>query len=130
MKEGVQTALDVALEERTISKFQFDVYSKLLEVPEGKLTTYGSLAKAVNSRCPQAVGQALKKNPFAPEVPCHRVIQTNLCLGGFKGSTRNVELQLKVDLLRLEGIELKRCEEGLTDYSMMIVEKSCLFQWE
>lgn len=54
-------------------------------IPPGKVTTYGAMASALHSSA-RAVGQAMRRNPFAPRVPCHRVIAVNLELGGFSGS--------------------------------------------
>lgn len=49
------------------------VYTLLLQIPAGKVSSYASLAKAL-STAPRAVGGALKRNPYAPQVPCHRII--------------------------------------------------------
>ena len=60
------------------------VYTKLLQVPEGKVTTYGDLAKAVGLENGQRViGTIMKKNPFPGIVPCHRVIKSDGKIGGF-----------------------------------------------
>jgi len=71
------------------------------------VTTYGNLARALNSS-PRAVGGALRCNPFAPEVPCHRVIATDGFVGGFKGdwekAPSGVNQSMKLDLLREEGV--------------------------
>lgn len=53
-------------------------------IPRGKVATYGLLAKAVKSH-PRAIGQALRHNPYAPIVPCHRVVAGTLEIGGFGG---------------------------------------------
>lgn len=53
--------------------FQQRVYALLLQIPLGKVASYASLSKALESS-PRAVGGALRRNPFAPEVPCHRII--------------------------------------------------------
>lgn len=58
---------------KQVTDFQERVYTLLKQIPEGKVTTYAFLAKALNSS-PRAVGGALRNNPFAPEVPCHRCI--------------------------------------------------------
>jgi O-6-methylguanine DNA methyltransferase len=56
-------------------------------IPKGRVTTYGDMAKALSPpSCARAVGQAMRRNPFAPKVPCHRVVASDLKLGGFKGS--------------------------------------------
>lgn len=57
----------------------------ILAVPAGKVTTYGELARALGSSS-RAVGQALRRNPFAPEVPCHRIVRASLDIGGYSGS--------------------------------------------
>lgn len=67
--------------------FQNRVYSACRLIPAGRVSTYGALAEALGS-APRAVGQALRCNPFAPEVPCHRVIASTLDLGGFTGAGR------------------------------------------
>lgn len=54
-------------------------------IPKGKVSTYGALSQVLKSS-PRAVGQALRRNPFAPQVPCHRVIASTLELGGFSGT--------------------------------------------
>ena len=84
--------------------FQSKVYLALCEVPKGYVTTYGALAKRVGCRSAQAVGGALRNNPFAPEVPCHRVIASDLTIGGFNGATDGPEIERKKTLLRAEGI--------------------------
>ena len=56
------------------------------------------------SPSPRAVGQALRANPLSPQVPCHRVIASDLTLGGFKGHTSGQALAEKLRLLATEGI--------------------------
>src|SRR5574344_1532253 len=70
---------------KEITEFQKKVFLELLKVPAGQTISYGELARRIGCRCPQAVGQALKKNPFAPYVPCHRVIRSDGKLGGYFG---------------------------------------------
>ena len=84
--------------------FQSKVYLALCEVPKGYITTYGALAKRVGCRSAQAVGGALRNNPFAPEVPCHRVVAADLSIGGFNGETEGPEIERKKALLLAEGI--------------------------
>ncbi|EXJ77113.1 hypothetical protein A1O3_10271 [Capronia epimyces CBS 606.96] len=70
-----------------ITEFQERVYLHLLLIPPGQVTTYAALAQALGSS-PRAVGGALRCNPFAPTVPCHRVIASDGSLGGFLGEWR------------------------------------------
>ena len=80
------TTIRQRIEESTaITPFQRRVYIELLSIPAGTTITYGELAQRIGCRSAQAVGQALKRNPFAPEVPCHRVVAANGSLGGYFG---------------------------------------------
>lgn len=105
MSKEIKSTLDKALLTKSISKLQFDVYQLLLKIPRGKVTTYKIIAKFVKCNSFRAVGQVLKKNAFAPEVPCHRVIRSDLTLGGFTGSTSNKTVEIKFQILKSEGIE-------------------------
>jgi O-6-methylguanine DNA methyltransferase len=69
-----------------VSPFQRRVFQALLRVPSGCVTTYGALAATIGCGSARAVGQALRRNPLAPDIPCHRAIRSDLMLGGFKGS--------------------------------------------
>ncbi|KAK3314676.1 6-O-methylguanine DNA methyltransferase [Apodospora peruviana] len=69
---------------RQITPFDRKVYTLLLQIPAGSYTTYGLLAGALSSS-PRAVGNSLRRNPYAPQVPCHRVVATGGAIGGFKG---------------------------------------------
>jgi methylated-DNA-[protein]-cysteine S-methyltransferase len=86
------------------SEFQQKVYEALKKIPIGKVTTYKALAEYIDCNSAQAIGQALKKNPFAPEVPCHRVIKSDLTLGGYIGALEGGKIQQKLDLLKAEGV--------------------------
>ena len=82
-----------------ITTFQRKVYMELLNVPTGATITYGELARRIGCRSAQAVGQALKRNPFAPEVPCHRVIAANGSLGGYFSEREGEMIERKGKLL-------------------------------
>ena len=88
-----------------LSAFQQRVYAATRKIPKGKVSTYKLLAQAIGCRSPRAVGQALRVNPFAPEVPCHRVIASNLMIGGFMGETKGEKIAKKLSLLQSEGVE-------------------------
>lgn len=90
-----------------VSEFQARVYKTLQTVPRGRVTTYQWLAKRVGCGSARAIGQALRKNPFAPRVPCHRVIGSDLGPGGFQGQTGGAVLQEKIKLLRSEGVTFR-----------------------
>ena len=79
--------------------FSHNIYRKLLKVPKGKVTTYGALAHAVGSRAYRAVGGAMNKNPYMPDVACHRVIAADRTLGGYAHG-----LDMKKRMLKAEGV--------------------------
>ena len=81
-----------------------DVYNKLKLVPPGKVTTYKLLAEACGVKAYRAIGQILKRNPYAPVVPCHRVVRSDGGIGGFMGKTRGKEVEKKIMMLKKEGI--------------------------
>ncbi len=87
-----------------VTPFQRRVYEALLEVPAGRVTTYGLLAARIGCGSPRAVGQALGDNPFAPQVPCHRVIAGSLRIGGFSHASAGAAVRRKLRLLRAEGV--------------------------
>lgn len=86
----------------SLSTFQEKLYARLRQVPAGKVTTYQDLAHAIGSKAYRAVGTAMNKNPFAPDVPCHRVIKTNGEVGEFAHGSA-----AKIALLLAEGIEIE-----------------------
>lgn len=95
----------IASSQRTV--YEKRVWTALCHIPRGHFTTYGLLSAHLNSS-PRAVGNALRRNPFAPEVPCHRVVATGGALGGFKGQWpkdgEGITLDEKKGLLRGEGV--------------------------
>ncbi len=100
--------------------FAETVYQACSKIPKGKVSTYGELAKFLNS-APRAVGQALKRNPYAPKVPCHRVIASDGKIGGFMGESSGPEVNRKINLLKEEGVtieagEIKNFKEKLFSF--------------
>ncbi len=86
------------------TKLQNKVWNKLREIPKGKVTTYKLLAKAIDSKAIRAVATAVGKNPFAPKVPCHRVVLSSGRIGNY---THILGVDRKVELLKDEGIDIK-----------------------
>lgn len=84
------------------STFSERCYSLLKKVPAGKITTYKALAEALDTKAYRAVGTAMNKNPYAPKVPCHRVVKSSGEVGEFASGTKN-----KVEMLEKEGIPIK-----------------------
>ena len=97
------------LEQSTeITPFQRRVYMELLNVPAGSTITYGELARRIGCRSAQAVGQALKRNPFAPHVPCHRVVAADGSIGGYFGEREGEMIDRKRKLLNKEQENAKQ----------------------
>lgn len=90
--------------DKRITEFQRRVYLALLEVERGETITYGQLARRIGCRSAQAVGQALRRNPFAPDVPCHRVVAADGGMGGFHGEREGEQIERKRRLLEAEGV--------------------------
>ena len=86
------------MDQANLSSFQRSVYAVVRRIPKGKTMTYKEVALAIgNPRAYRAVGTALNKNPFAPQVPCHRVIKSDGSVGGFARGTKE-----KIKLLKKE----------------------------
>lgn len=88
---------------KRITEFQQKVYSLCRRIPRGRITTYKEIGRALGSNglVYRAVGNALNKNPFAPVVPCHRVVKSDGTIGGFAFGGRK-----KILFLRKEGVEV------------------------
>lgn len=107
MKQKKTSLLERIAKEPQVTPFRRKVYEALLEVPPGRVTTYGLLGKRVGCASARAVGGALRENPLAPEVPCHRVVAADLSIGGFCGRRAGEEIVRKSALLRSEGVPLE-----------------------
>lgn len=82
-KDDVRTEGDVAEFLRGWPEFERDVYLATFKIPEGKVSTYGRVARMIGRpKAARAVANALHKNPLWPVVPCHRVVRAD---GGFGG---------------------------------------------
>jgi methylated-DNA-[protein]-cysteine S-methyltransferase len=85
----------------TDMKFDTAVYEKVKEIPKGKVTTYMEVAIAIGKPgAYRAVGNALNRNPHSPVVPCHRVVKSDLDIGGF--ARGKIE---KKNILKKEGVK-------------------------
>jgi len=71
-------------------------------VPSGKVTTYKEIANYLGSKAYRAVGTAMNKNPNAPAVPCHRVVNSDGSAGGYA-----LGLEAKKSILAREGVFIK-----------------------
>jgi len=88
------------------SKFQIKVWKEIKKIPRGKLTTYQKLAKKIGQpKAFRAVANACGKNPYAPLIPCHRVIKSDFKIGGYSGVGG---IKTKIKLLKKEKIDINQ----------------------
>ena len=96
--------LDYRIMKLVGTKFQVKVWGYLKKIPRGSVKTYSQVAKAIGKpRAVRAVANAIGKNPYAPIIPCHRVIRSDRSLGGYSGKGG---VTTKKFLLKKEGIIL------------------------
>ncbi|MFL2903135.1 MAG: methylated-DNA--[protein]-cysteine S-methyltransferase [Candidatus Pelagibacter sp.] len=87
------------------TSFQLKVWNYLKKIPKGKVKTYLEVAKAIGKpRSFRAVANALGRNPYSPEIPCHRVIRSDGKIGGYSGKGG---IKKKIQLLKSENIIIK-----------------------
>jgi len=94
-----------------MKSFNERCYALLRKVPKGKVTTYKNIARALNYKAYRAVGNAMNKNPYAPRVPCHRVVKSDGFIGGFASGPKKKTLMLKK-----EGVEVVNGKVDLKKY--------------
>jgi len=82
--------------------FLQNVYSRLGEVPFGKVTTYKRLAMAVKTKAYRSVGNAMRSNKDLTNIKCFKVVKSDGSLGGYALGARE-----KIRRLKAEGIEVK-----------------------
>ncbi|KAJ3777039.1 methylated-DNA--cysteine S-met [Lentinula raphanica] len=93
---------------KRVTEHQWNVYDFTKSIPCGKVSTYADVCRVVGGS-PRSVGNALRNNPFAPYVPCHRVISSSLYIGGFLGewgpdSKTKTQCHRKLAILKEEGV--------------------------
>jgi len=90
-----------------LAEFYERVWKVMRRIPRGKVTTYGELARALRTKAYRAVGNACRRNPYAPAVPCHRVVANGGKIGGFGGKTSGKKIRQKIAMLRREGVRVE-----------------------
>jgi len=110
--------------ERCPTDFENRVYQACSLIPKGKVSTYGTLARLLDSS-PRAVGQALRRNPFAPNVPCHRVVSTTMNIGGFNGTwATGPQVDHKRELLLQEQVAFdSHCNSTISKASLVSLQE-------
>ncbi|KAH7922885.1 DNA binding methylated-DNA--cysteine S-methyltransferase [Leucogyrophana mollusca] len=114
-----QRSAFVTPEGKKVTPHQWAVYDFTRTIPCGRITTYKDLCVALGQGSPRSVGSALRNNPFAPYVPCHRIIASNLYIGGFYGEWgtgkdeklrkgTGVQCHRKMEMLAKEGVAFSK----------------------
>jgi methylated-DNA-[protein]-cysteine S-methyltransferase len=109
--------LDLPLDMSEVPAFHRRVYRLVREIGPGSTATYGQIAARLGEpSAARAVGQALARNPFAPVVPCHRVLAAAGRTGAFGagGFSAGGGVVTKLTMLQIEGARLGG-ERGLFD---------------
>jgi|GEM_PF-513067 methylated-DNA-[protein]-cysteine S-methyltransferase len=102
MEENIEREMLRRLDDKTI--FEKTVLMAVLKIPKGKVSTYKRIAEIIGRpKAFRAVGNALHKNPFAPIIPCHRIVRSD---GRIVGETRE-EIENRRRLLIEEGIPIE-----------------------
>ena len=86
------------------TEFQLKVWAYLRKIPRGSVRTYAQVAKDIGKPLAiRAVANAIGKNPYAPKIPCHRVIRSDGSLGGYsgKGGVKTKRLKKKKEGIKL-----------------------------
>ena len=81
------------------NNFNFKVLKEVSEIPYGEFRTYKEIGESIGTKGYRAVGNALNRNPLPLIIPCHRVVKSDMTIGGFRGG-----LEMKKELLKREGI--------------------------
>jgi O-6-methylguanine DNA methyltransferase len=100
--DGSGSVLQLSFEGMTA--FQKRVLQWVRQIPQGKVASYKDVAEAVGSpRAYRAVGSIMANNPFPYHIPCHRVVKSDLSIGGYGSSP-----ETKAQFLLAEGVEISR----------------------
>ncbi|MFH1126278.1 MAG: MGMT family protein [Candidatus Altiarchaeota archaeon] len=85
------------------ARLQKETLELVKQIPRGRVSTYGCLARALGSgRLARVVGMALNRNPNPVRTPCHRIVRSDGSVGGYRLGIRN-----KIRLLDGEGVVVR-----------------------
>jgi len=100
---GADRTATVTLDWRGISDFERRVYEITRRIGRGHTRSYGEIATELGDKSlARAVGHALGRNPFAPVIPCHRVLTADGRPGGFSAHGGALT---KLRMLAIEGAQ-------------------------
>ena len=106
--QGKKTTNTVPLGWERVSEFQKNVCQRMMEIPKGRVTSYGLIARRISSG-PRAVGTGVARNPWPLFIPCHRVVPASLEIGNYSigGALSDYGCEVKRDLLEREGVSME-----------------------
>lgn len=96
-------------------KFSEKVYRLTKRIPRGRVSTYGEVARALNTKAYRAVGNALKNNKHPDIIPCFKIVKSNGEVGGYSGSDPK-NIKKKIQKLKSNGIKVKGGRINLKEY--------------
>ena len=111
--DGKDASETIPLSMERLPAYTQRVLRTVSQIPIGYVASYGGVAEAAGGGA-RAVGNAMANNPFAPLVPCHRVVTSSLGLGGYGGG------------LRVKYEFLKREKRGFAEPQTVAVEDGVL----
>src|ERR1051325_94944 len=88
--------------------FNQKVWALTARIPRGQVLTYADIAKKLGTRGYRAVGNALNKNPYAPAIPCHRVVRSGGKLTGYAAGLEKKKKLLQAEGIAIEGTKVAR----------------------
>ena len=100
-----------------MSSFQERCLKFVALIPEGRVSTYKAIAKALDTKAYRAVGSAIGKNPNPITVPCHRVVKSDGRVGGYA-----FEVEKKIQLLQKEGVQV--ANDKIIDFEKLFFDPS------
>jgi len=118
MVAGESVSANFKFEMTRLPEYSRRVLGFLSKVPVGYVTTYGALAKAAGGG-PRAVGNVMASNPFAPLIPCHRVVRSDFGVGGYGGEVVGLGVKLKRSILQREDRGYKEATKIRVDGSVL-----------
>ena len=113
--DGKDVNVNLSLATSHLPAYTKKVLKTTSKIPLGYVTSYGAIAKAVGGG-PRAVGNIMASNPFAPIVPCHRVVKADFTLGGY-----GFGLKVKAELLGREKRGFSSPKEIVVDDGQLTV---------
>jgi methylated-DNA-[protein]-cysteine S-methyltransferase len=100
-----------------MSSFQERCLKLVALIPEGRVSTYKAIAKALDTKAYRAVGSAIGKNPNPITVPCHRVVKSDGRVGGYAFG-----VEKKIQLLQKEGVQV--ANDKIIDFEKLFFDPS------